>query len=161
MTFFRFVPNPIAAALKKRSVTLTGLTRDEAIQAAAENVDRIADDYRIWLEEELGVVRGVFSRYRADMAGSPEAYDALRQKVEDVRDTAGSFGFDLVTEVADSFSRVLHVNRPDSRVYAEAVDLHMDTLQLLSLSRLGKQVEAQRDGLLHGLHLVVAKLSRI
>jgi len=161
MNFFRFVPNPVAAALKKRSVGLSGLTREEAIEAAAENIGRLADDYRSWLEAEIVGLRTLCADYRTSMANAPDAYASLRSKIEDIRDTAGSFGFDIVTEVADSFSRVLMVNRPDSGVYAEAVDLHMNTLMLLALPRAEESTDVERAYLLEGLRQVVDRLGRI
>ena len=76
---------------------LEAVARTEAIVAS------MSEEYLEWLRGDLDKLNKTLSEAR----GSVRAVDQLRRKAHDIRGQGGSFGFPLISQVADALHKVI------------------------------------------------------
>ncbi len=75
----------------------------DAVARAESIVASLSEEYLEWLEADLQQLDGQLNEARA----SVRAVDQLRRKAHDIRGQGGSFGFPLISEIADGLHRVM------------------------------------------------------
>ena len=75
----------------------------EAVARAESIVASMSEEYLKWLRGDLDELDKTLSEAR----GSVRAVDQLRRKVHDIRGQGGSFGFPLISQVADALHKVI------------------------------------------------------
>jgi chemotaxis protein histidine kinase CheA len=109
----------------------------EAVTRAESIVASMSEEYLDWLRADLDELDGTLSEAR----GSVRAVDQLRRKAHDIRGQGGSFGFPLISEVADALYKVM-VSQDDI-LSAEGETL---TRGLFETLRLVVERQARGDG---------------
>lgn len=99
----------------------------DTIRRAEEAVGRLAEQYRDW-------VRGDIEKLRASLAAATEgaeariaAYKAVRHIAHDLRGQGTTFGYPLVSRIAQSISHSLKERAPDSD-WDATVGAHIEAL---------------------------------
>ena len=75
----------------------------EAVARAESIVASMSEEYLEWLRGDLDEPDKTLSEAR----GSVRAVDQLRRKAHDIRGQGGSFGFPLISQVADALHKVI------------------------------------------------------
>ena len=75
----------------------------EAVARAESIVASMSEEYLEWLRGDLDELDKTLSEAR----GSVRAVDQLRRKAHDIRGQGGSFGFPLISQVADALHKVI------------------------------------------------------
>ena len=109
----------------------------EAVARAESIVASMSEEYLEWLRGDLDELDKTLSEAR----GSVRAVDQLRRKAHDIRGQGGSFGFPLISEVADALYKVM-VSQDDI-LSAEGETL---TRGLFETLRLVVERQARGDG---------------
>lgn len=75
----------------------------DAVARAEAVVAAFADEYLNWLSTDLDRVDELL----ASAQGNPQSVQQLRRKAHDIRGQGGSFGFPLVTKLAEALHKVV------------------------------------------------------
>ena len=75
----------------------------EAVARTESIVASMSEEYLEWLRGDLDKLDKTLSEAR----GSVRAVDQLRRKAHDIRGQGGSFGFPLISQVADALHKVI------------------------------------------------------
>jgi Hpt domain len=87
----------------------------ETIRRAEEAVSKLADQYRDWVRGDLEKLREFLASAVAGGDARTAAYREVRKIAHDLRGQGTTFGFPLVTRIAQSISEVLkHGTKDDA-----------------------------------------------
>jgi chemotaxis protein histidine kinase CheA len=103
------------------------LEYDEQMVARAEAaVAKLAEEYDTWLQNDLVEI----VRLRDEVKGDPDRarshLDEMARRVHDVKGQAGTFGYTLVTTLADSLGDMLDRLEGLDAQHLEVIDAHID-----------------------------------
>jgi chemotaxis protein histidine kinase CheA len=149
-------PNPLADKVVKggpNAVNADVLDRAERIIVDASS------DFLGWVKDDLSKLRTALSELTAG-GDSARALEQLFDVAHDMKGQGGSFGYDLVTVIADHMCRLLEKLdvQPDD-IQIEILQLYVDALHIVIAKGLTADGGPEGRRLLDGLTEVSAKLT--
>jgi hypothetical protein len=84
----------------------------DTIRRAEEAVGRLADQYREWVRGDLEKLRNGLAAAQAGGDARTAFYKDVRHIAHDLRGQGSTFGFPLVTRIAQSMSQVIKESAP-------------------------------------------------
>lgn len=148
-------PNPkLNRRVKAAVAPSSGITRDEAIDAANAVLEARFDEARIELERRIRALRDDESRHRT----IDDLQHGLLKSARRIADMAGTFGFHAVTDVGRSLEGYLltlmgNAVVPDPKV----VELHIETMNSLFAGNVRGESGASERLVVMGLHEVAKR----
>ncbi len=132
----------------------------DALERAEQVIANMADSYLDWVEEDLRKISATYDRL---VAGSDDRETDLKRVFEvahDMKGQGGSFGFELITAVANNLCRLLERfdDSTKHQVQNEAVRIHIDAMKLIISSRMRGDGGEQGTAILNGVQQMVEKL---
>lgn len=79
----------------------------DTIRRAEEAVSKLASQYRDWVRGDLTKLRDSLAAAEAGGEARQKAYDEIRRIAHDLRGQGSTFGYPLVTRIAQSISQTL------------------------------------------------------
>ncbi len=114
-----FRPRGLAPAPSLRNINA------ETIRRAEEAVGKLASQYREWVRADLKKLREAMASAAAGGEAREAAYAQVRHIAHDLRGQGTTFGYPLVTRIAQSVSHTLKARAPngdDDRALAAHVE---------------------------------------
>jgi hypothetical protein len=99
----------------------------ETIRRAEEAVGKLADQYRDWVRGDIEKLREFIMSARTGGDARAAAYAEIRKIAHDLRGQGTTFGFPLVTRMAQSISEILKHGSMDDTSDA-ILSAHIDAL---------------------------------
>lgn len=147
---------------QKAQVRVGDVVVSESMLNEAENI--IADmreEYLVWVKEDLVRLDTAFAEFAEELAIAP--LHRIFEIAHDMKGQGGSFGFNLVTAVANSLCRIIEVlekkTSPCDDKEVSAVKLHVDTIKLIINERITGDGGDTGRQLLDGIDAVKRKLN--
>jgi len=123
----------------------------KALEEAMAELDKFADDYPEWVQ---GQVRELYDLLRKaqdkDETNRIAEFKRLNEIAHDMRGQGGTFGYPLVTTVADSLYKLTVARALTGESHLEIVKSHIDTMNAVIKERV------EGDGGLLGRELLTA-----
>jgi len=137
---------------------------DEAALARAEQaIAGMADNYLEWAAADIDKLAGAYDELRAsDETNKAERLDALFNVAHDIKGQGGSFGFPLITAVANQLCRFLE-NTPSEAFgnpQMDVVNVHINALRLILQQKMKGDGGKAGENLLSGLAAVIDKVAK-
>ena len=150
------VPNPLKG---KVSYGPDGV--DAAMLEKAEAmIANLQGDFVVWVQEDLKKLQMHFDKASAQ---PPEDRAHAMQEVfgvlHDMKGQGGSFGFPLVTHIANTLCRFMETRTGFGPTEMSAVGLHINALRLVVAERLSGDGGMKGEKLIKGLELVLQKFA--
>jgi chemotaxis protein histidine kinase CheA len=108
------------------------------VKRAQDAVAELSADYQNWALADLGKAEQALAEARGDRAAAQPALQRLYGIAHDMKGQGGSFGFPLVTHVAQSLCRLLvgaggsrHVEVPTEDSAFSLIEVHLKALRLI------------------------------
>ena len=109
------------------------------VKRAQDAVAELSADYQNWALADLAKAEQALAEARGDLAAAQPALQRLYGIAHDMKGQGGSFGFPLVTHVAQSLCRLLvgpgggsrHVEIPAEDSVFGLVEVHLKALRLI------------------------------
>ena len=79
----------------------------DTIRRAEEAVSKLASQYREWVRGDLTKLRDVLAAAEAGGAARDASYEQVRRLAHDLRGQGSTFGYPLITRIAQSISQTL------------------------------------------------------
>ncbi len=134
-------PFPVETNFQKMARQPGGLTRTQALEAAAAKLEGLGFEYGAWLGEETAKLTNTITALLEASEAFSGHLEEAEQHCRQIRDVAGTMDFDLVTFVADNLWTILKASRHDMEPRRDPISCHVDALRLVSRSEYrGKQV---------------------
>jgi hypothetical protein len=86
----------------------------DTIRRAEEAVSKLASQYREWVRGDLTKLRDTLVAAKAGGAARDAAYEQVRHVAHDLRGQGSTFGYPLVTRIAQSISHTLKGRAADA-----------------------------------------------
>ncbi len=145
---------PVETRFQKLAKRAGGISRDQAIERAQTAIEQAKPSFDNWLDTEL--------QEFADLVRSAELGDADPAWIENanfrsrqLRDSATTLGFELLSFIANSLCEILDAMQTDSKCNMESIMCHMDALMLARQKSYRRLTPDQVPELTKGLRRVV------
>jgi HPt (histidine-containing phosphotransfer) domain-containing protein len=93
----------------------------DTIRRAEEAVGKLTDEYRSWVRGDLEKLQACMAAAAAGGEARTTAYKEVRHIAHDLRGQGATFGFPLVTRIAQSISQVLKERPADVDIDSDAI----------------------------------------
>jgi hypothetical protein len=131
-----------------------GISKERAVEAAQAQIEKAKPGFEQWLDEELKEFAGLMARAESAEDRSKWLED-LDFRARQLRDSATTFGFELLSFVSTSLCEVLQSIEAGSACNMEAIRCHIDALLLAGQKSYRRMRPEQVPDLTNGLHRVV------
>jgi chemotaxis protein histidine kinase CheA len=139
----------------KDKVRITGSGDEidmDAIARAEKALEKLSVEFDGWLSEE--VTRLLAARAALDSSQTDEAFDEFYRAAHDLKGEGDTFGYPLVTELADLLCKLLEAAEDRSELPMTLIDNHVDAIHIV-----------MRDGIKDAQHdttrAVIERLSEV
>ena len=96
-------PGALNAKLRK----VPGVSAEDLLAAAEEEVGKLAASYTEWVEKDVRRLSETLAAAKSDAANRKKHLEDLFLVAHDMKGQGGSFGYDLVTRIGNSLCRFL------------------------------------------------------
>lgn len=131
-----------------------GFSRERAIEAAQAQIEKAKPAFERWLRDEIKEVQALMERAERG-EGTPTWIEEMDFRAHQLRDSASTLGFELLSFVATSLCEILQPAEAYSACNVEAVRCHVDALLLAARKSYRSLRPEQVPELTDGLHRVV------
>ena len=146
--------------LKRKSVGVNGISREEAMRRSQQVVEQYKQQYENVLEEDLKKITALTQKLLTEKDKTQEHAKKIYGLAHEMKGQGGTFGYDLVTAIADSLCKVLTRVPPEHPNLLVLVSLHVDSIRIVvrdSLKGLGGDKEqAMLTGLIQARDFLTA-----
>ncbi|HYB10837.1 MAG TPA: hypothetical protein VEJ16_14315 [Alphaproteobacteria bacterium] len=152
------MPNRLA----ERAAKPGGLTPDEMVRAGLAAIAKHTTRYQDERRKDLDELKALFARFTYAPSSNLKLLDDIRRKADDLRSHATTFGYPIVTAVADSLSTLaerLVATDASTRLALEALETHVRALTLLIEKNITGDGGAYGGELIAGLKGVIDKVA--
>jgi len=152
------VINPPNTLKQKVGTGGAGAVDLEALERAEQVIAGMTDSYLSWVADDLKKMDKAYARLAAATGDRKEEMEAIFQIAHDIKGQGGSFGYDLMTAIANELCRLIEKADTIRNAEVEAVKLHVDSLKLVIGEDMKGQGGKAGEKMLAGLQQVCDKL---
>jgi hypothetical protein len=131
-----------------------GISRDQAIENAAQKIEAIKPTFEEWLESELAPLSEAINSAKAGNA-TPDWIQTANLHSAQIRDAGTTMGSELLTFIAGSLCEVLDAISAGAECNMDSITCHLDALYLARQRRFRGMKPEQVPELTSGLRRVV------
>lgn len=135
------------------AVDLETLERAESVIAA------MADSYLEWVQEDLVKIEAAYVNLTKSTGDGKDEADKIFQVAHDIKGQGGSFGYDLMTVIANELCRLIERQETFGSAEAQAIKVHVDALKLVIQNEMKGDGGANGQALVEGIRRVGDKLA--
>ncbi len=135
---------------------------DLATLERAENViAEMADSYLEWVQEDLKRIDAAYKALAAASGARKEEAALVFQIAHDIKGQGGSFGYDLMTLIANELCRLIERQEDGfGEAEVQAIKVHIDAMKLVIQNRMKGDGGANGQALVDGIRQVGDKLNK-
>ncbi len=130
----------------------------EALERAEQVITGMTDSYLEWVAEDLKKIDQAYAKLAEATGDRKEEMEAVFHISHDIKGQGGSFGYDLMTAIANELCRLIEKAEKIGDEEVEAVKLHIASLKLVIGQDLKGQGGKAGEKMLAGLQQVCDKL---
>ena len=135
-----------------------GVPRDRAIKRAEVALEELKPEFINWLavrlQEAITAIRLVEAH-----SDSASCLDAAYQCCGELRDTAGTMGFELLRFVCNNLCEILDAIKAGATYHEETIECHIDALVLASKAPYSNSRPEQVPEMIDGLRRAIQRTS--
>lgn len=148
-------PNTLKSKVREGgpgAVDLATLERAERV------IEQMADSYLEWVQEDLVRMDAAYKALAAATGDRKAEADQVFQIAHDIKGQGGSFGYDLMTLIANELCRLIERQESFGSAEVQAVKVHADAMKLVIQNRMKGDGGANGQALVAGIRQVGDKL---
>jgi hypothetical protein len=132
-----------------------GLSREEALQAAKANIDRIKPEFAAWLEAEINTIRLLVKAERYDSAADSAFIESVRTRSTHLAEVATTMGYPLVSFIATNLRSICDAVSDGAAYDRDVASCHVDALVLAKQQRYSRMQPEDLPALRGGLKRLI------
>lgn len=130
------------------------------LERAEALIANLQGDFIVWVQEDLKKLQQSFDNASAQpVEERAHAMQEVFGVLHDMKGQGGSFGYPLITHVANTLCRFMEVRSSFGPSEMSAVSLHINALRLIVAERLNGDGGDKGQKLVNGLELVLQKFA--
>lgn len=134
------------------------LELDESLIAqASAAIKELEQNYEQWLAADISSLSEAYDAALRKPADCQTHFDAMAEHAHNIKGQAGTFGYDLVAEIANSLNGFVHDRREATALDIEIVSAHIQALRVVHAQQLRGDGGKIGEELLKSLRQVVGK----
>ncbi|MEX0693694.1 MAG: Hpt domain-containing protein [Rhodospirillales bacterium] len=148
-------PNTLKSKVREGgpgAVDLATLERAERV------IEQMADSYLEWVQEDLVRMDAAYKALAAAAGDRTAEADQVFQIAHDIKGQGGSFGYDLMTLIANELCRLIERQEDFGSAEVQAIKVHVDAMKLVIQNRMKGDGGANGQALVTGIRQVGDKL---
>lgn len=131
-----------------------------ALQDAEAAIGSMAEDYLVWVKDDIANLQGAYDKSVADPSGADESREEMYGFAHDIKGQGGSFGYPLMTAVGNQLCKFMEgIEGNLNAAQLQVVKVHIDTLRLIIQERMEGDGGKAGSQLLRALDAVIAKVN--
>jgi len=150
--------NPPNAVKAKVKVGGPGAVDATTLAKAEQAIAAMSDRYLDWVQDDIAKIDKAYADLAAASEDHQEELDRVFQVSHDMKGQGGSFGYDLVTAIANQLCRMIEKMDGSGRSELEAIRVHIDAIKLVISQRITGDGGKIGDQIMAGLEKVVQKI---
>lgn len=147
---------PVQSRFSRMALRGGGIAAEDAIAAADSIIEQQRSRYFDWVTADLAALDEALNLLYGG-SGMPSHHDAAYYKSAQIRDLGGTFGYDVITDVANSLCELLYRMRAARRYSRDCIEAHQSALKLVCTKEVETMPLEAQDALVSGLQRVVDK----
>jgi chemotaxis protein histidine kinase CheA len=152
--------NPPNTLKSKVKVGGPGAISPEMIEKAEQVLASLSDNYLDWVQQDLKNISAAFEELKASRGDQKKALDSIFRISHDMKGQGGSFGYNLMTSVANELCRMIEkMPSPIGPSHIEAIGVHIDSMKLVIAQKMKGDAGQMGAAILAGLQKVSTKLT--
>ena len=152
---------PADFSIKKKigiNVDLKQIFTPERIEAAQKTIDDTKSDFIKWAQKDLEDLEDAYSQLQKNLNGAQEPeVEKIRKLAFSLKCQAGTFGFDLGSEVARSMNNYINTHPTYDATTVTVLRKHIDALQVIFEQNIQGMGDKMGSELMDNLTKLVAK----
>lgn len=123
-------------------------------------IEDMQDDYLVWVKDDLASLQGAYEKALKSGDAREQHQEELYDFAHDVKGQGSSFGYPLMTAVANQLCAFMEgIEGKMSDVQLDVVKVHIDTMKLVVTQQMSGDGGTAGEQLLKGLDAVIAKVA--
>lgn len=108
------------------------LSHDEALVKRAEDaLEELSEDYAEWLERDLADLSRLLDEVKGDPEAAGPGLEEMARRAHDVKGQAGTFGYPLITALAESLCNLLSRLDGLNTSCLEVMTTHVEAMEVV------------------------------
>ena len=103
----------------------------DAVREAEAAVAALAENYTVWVREDLATARGALERSRESMPENAAAVREIFDVCHNVKGQGGSFGYDLMTSIGGSLCDFVRDGGDAPEATLQVIEAHIAALEFV------------------------------
>ncbi|MBF0093387.1 MAG: Hpt domain-containing protein [Alphaproteobacteria bacterium] len=129
-----------------------------ALEKAEQVIANLQGNYLDWVEEDLTAIQAAYEKAASDVAERKQHLADIFRIAHDMKGQGGSFGYQLITLIANQICRVLEKVENPGEDALEVIKVHIHAMRLVITSRMEGDGGKAGAGMVKGLEATVAKV---
>ncbi|MEE2970496.1 MAG: Hpt domain-containing protein [Pseudomonadota bacterium] len=105
--------------------------QENAVAAAEASIAALAENYIVWVRDDLTVARAAFVKAGEALPDNSEAVAEIFGISHNVKGQGGSFGFQLMTNIGASLCDYIRDGGPASDAKLKVIEAHLTALEFV------------------------------
>jgi chemotaxis protein histidine kinase CheA len=105
--------------------------QQDAIAAAEAAIAALAENYVVWVRDDLKNARAAFVRARETLPDNSEAIGEIFGISHNIKGQGGSFGYQLVTDIGESLCDFIRDGAPATDARLKVIEAHLGALEFV------------------------------
>ena len=152
------VINPPNTLKQKVGTGGPGAVDLEALERAEQVIVGMTDSYLEWVVEDLKKIDEAYKNLAAASGDLKEEMEAVFHVSHDIKGQGGSFGYDMMTAIANELCRLIERTDKPGPDEVQAVKIHIDSMKLVIGQDMKGHGGKPGEEILAGLQQVCDKL---
>jgi hypothetical protein len=132
----------------------------EALEAAEKALEKMAEDYPDWVSGLIVKLQEQHGRCVDSPEKRRDCFEAINHISHDMKGQGGTFGYPLITTVADSLYGFTYSREEITDSQVELVKAHLDAMRAVIRGRVSGSGGEIGEKLIEGLNEAIAKYSK-
>jgi hypothetical protein len=145
---------PVETRFQKLAKRAGGISRDKALERAQTAIEEAKPGFDNWLDTELREFANLIKSAELGEV-DPAWIENANFRSRQLRDSATTLGFELLSFIANSLCEILDAIQADNKCNMESITCHMDALMLARQKPYRRLTPDQVPELTRGLSRVV------
>jgi len=150
--------NPPNAVKAKVKVGGPGAVDAATLEKAEQAIASMSDQYLDWVHDDIVKIDAAYADLVAASGDRKVEVDRVFQVSHDMKGQGGSFGFDLVTAIANQLCRLIEKMENTGSKELEAIRVHIDAIKLVIAQKVKGDGGKAGEQIMVGLEKVVQKI---